>query len=175
MSGSAATSDLVKLALAVLQTGVARNAQRSIKLLVRVALLQTVAALCVIAALGCALAALLIYARPILGAGGALLAGAGAFAVIALAALVFLMFVAYRGFSVILFAPIAALGAVLLTDPGAVPAAFTGLFMDKMVGFAKLYFPVFLLGATNAYLFKKTGKLAPCVLLHMIYNAVVLS
>jgi len=33
------------------------------------------------------LAALLIYARPILGAGGALLAGAGAFAVIALAAL----------------------------------------------------------------------------------------
>ena len=35
--------------------------------------------------------------------------------------------------------------------------------------------PVFLLGATNAYLFKKTGKLAPCVLLHMIYNAVVLS
>jgi hypothetical protein len=87
VSGSAATSDLVKLALAVLQTGVARNAQRSIKLLVRVALLQTVAALCVIAALGCALAALLIYARPILGAGGALLAGAGAFAVIALAAL----------------------------------------------------------------------------------------
>jgi membrane protease YdiL (CAAX protease family) len=35
--------------------------------------------------------------------------------------------------------------------------------------------PVFLLGATNAYLFRKTGKLAPCVLLHMIYNAVVLS
>jgi H+/gluconate symporter-like permease len=66
---------------------------------------------------------------------------------IALAALVFLMFVAYRGFSVILFAPVAALGAVLLTDPGAVPAAFTSLFMDKMVGFAKLYFPVFLLGA----------------------------
>ena len=58
-----------------------------------------------------------------------------------LAALFFLMFVAYRGFSVILFAPVAALGAVLLTDPAAVPAAFTGLFMDKMVGFAKLYFP----------------------------------
>ena len=29
------------------------------------------------------------------------------------------MFVAYRGYSVILFAPVAALGAVLLTDPGA--------------------------------------------------------
>ena len=36
---------------------------------------------------------------------------------IVLASLVFLMFVAYRGYSVILFAPIAALGAVLLTDP----------------------------------------------------------
>ena len=44
---------------------------------------------------------------------------------IVLAALVFLMFVAYRGYSVILFAPIAALGAVLLTDPIAGP---TGIF-----------------------------------------------
>jgi membrane protease YdiL (CAAX protease family) len=35
--------------------------------------------------------------------------------------------------------------------------------------------PVFLVGATNAWLFKKTGKLYPCVLLHMVYNAVVLS
>ena len=33
---------------------------------------------------------------------------------IVLASLAFLMFVAYRGYSVILFAPIAALGAVLL-------------------------------------------------------------
>ena len=39
---------------------------------------------------------------------------------IALAALALLMLAAYRGYSVILFAPIAALGAVLLTDPGAV-------------------------------------------------------
>ncbi|MGA2894913.1 MAG: GntP family permease [Xanthobacteraceae bacterium] len=75
----------------------------------------------------------------------------------ALAALCFLMFVAYRGFSVILFAPIAALGAVLLTDPGAVPAAFTSLFMDKMVGFAKLYFPVFLLGAVFGKVIELSG------------------
>ena len=66
---------------------------------------------------------------------------------IVLAALCFLMFVAYRGHSVILFAPVAALGAVLLTDPSLVAPMFTGLFMDKMVGFLKLYFPVFLLGA----------------------------
>jgi H+/gluconate symporter-like permease len=72
-------------------------------------------------------------------------------------ALVFLMFVAYRGFSVILFAPVAALGAVLLTDPAAVPAAFTSLFMDKMVGFAKLYFPVFLLGAVFGKVIELSG------------------
>ena len=36
---------------------------------------------------------------------------------IVLAALCFLIFVAYRGYSVILFAPVAALGAVFLTDP----------------------------------------------------------
>ncbi|MGB0063742.1 MAG: CPBP family intramembrane glutamic endopeptidase [Terracidiphilus sp.] len=37
------------------------------------------------------------------------------------------------------------------------------------------WFPVFLLGAANCMLFKKTGKLAPAVILHMLYNAVVLS
>src|SRR3546814_13477085 len=62
--------------------------------------------------------------------------------VIVLAALCFLMFVAYRGHSVILFAPIAALGAVLLTDPSLVAPMFPGQFLDKMVGFLKLSFPV---------------------------------
>ena len=66
---------------------------------------------------------------------------------VAIAALVFLMVAAYRGHSVILFAPIAAMGAVLLTDPSAVAPVFTGLFMERMAGFVKLYFPVFLLGA----------------------------
>ena len=41
---------------------------------------------------------------------------------IVLGALAFLMLVAYRGYSVILFAPVAALGAVLLTDPALVRA-----------------------------------------------------
>src|SRR6478736_9920303 len=76
---------------------------------------------------------------------------------IALAALGFLMLVAYRGYSVILFAPIAALGAVLLTDPMAVLPVYTGLFMDKMVGFLKLYFPVFLLGAVFGKLIELSG------------------
>ncbi len=77
--------------------------------------------------------------------------------VIVLAALLFLMYVAYRGHSVILFAPVAALGAVLLTDPSLVAPMFTGLFMDKMVGFLKLYFPVFLLGAVFGKVIELSG------------------
>src|SRR3954464_12980004 len=76
---------------------------------------------------------------------------------IVLAALGCLMFVAYRGYSVILFAPVTALGAVLLTDPGLVAPMFTGLFMDKMVGFLKLYFPVFMLGAVFGKLIELSG------------------
>ncbi len=76
---------------------------------------------------------------------------------VALGALCFLMFVAYRGYSVILFAPVAAMGAVLLTDPSAVPPVFTGLFMDRMVVFVKLYFPVFLLGAVFGKVIELSG------------------
>jgi H+/gluconate symporter-like permease len=77
--------------------------------------------------------------------------------VIVLAALAFLMFAAYRGYSVILVAPIAALGAVLLTDPAAVAPVFSGIFMDKMVGFVKLYFPVFMLGAVFGKVIELSG------------------
>ena len=57
---------------------------------------------------------------------------------VVLAALILLMFIAYRGFSVILFAPVIALAAVLVTDPQMVAPMFTSVFMDKMVGFLKL-------------------------------------
>lgn len=76
---------------------------------------------------------------------------------ICIAALVFLMVAAYRGYSVILFAPIAAMGAVLLTDPGAVAPVFTSVFMEKMAGFLRLYFPVFLLGAIFGKLIEISG------------------
>lgn len=76
---------------------------------------------------------------------------------IVLAALAFLMLAAYRGYSVILFAPVAALGAVLLTDASAVAPVFSGIFMEKMVGFIKLYFPVFLLGAVFGKLIEMSG------------------
>jgi len=77
--------------------------------------------------------------------------------IIVLGALLFLMLVAYRGYSVILFAPIAALGAVLLTDPSMVAPMFASVFMDKMVGFVKLYFPVFLLGAVFGKVIELSG------------------
>jgi H+/gluconate symporter-like permease len=76
---------------------------------------------------------------------------------IVLGALVFLMLVAYRGYSVILFAPVAALGAVLLTDPILVPPMFSSVFMDKMVGFIKSYFPVFMLGAVFGKVIELSG------------------
>lgn len=62
---------------------------------------------------------------------------------IVLLALGLLILVAYRGHSLIMFAPVAALLAVLLTDPGLVAPVYVGVFMDKMVQFIKLYFPVF--------------------------------
>ena len=76
---------------------------------------------------------------------------------IVLLALGFLIFVAYRGFSVIIFAPVAALLAVLLTDPAGVLPVYSGLFMDKMVVFVKLYFPVFLLGAIFGKVIELSG------------------
>ena len=72
-------------------------------------------------------------------------------------ALVFLMYIAYRGYSVILFAPIAALLAVLITDPKLVAPVFSGVFMPKMVDFVKLYFPVFVLGAIFGKVIELSG------------------
>ncbi|EIS5447928.1 GntP family permease, partial [Salmonella enterica] len=68
-----------------------------------------------------------------------------------------LMLVAYRGYSVILFAPLVALGAVLFTRPVTVAPVFSDIFMDKLIGFVKLYFPVFLLGAVFGKLIEFAG------------------
>ena len=77
--------------------------------------------------------------------------------IVALGALALLMFVAYRGMSVILFAPVCALLAVLLTDAKLVPPMFSGIFMENLVGFLKLYFPVFLLGAVFGKVIELSG------------------
>ena len=75
----------------------------------------------------------------------------------ALLALALLMLVAYRGFSVILFAPVCALARGLFTDPALVPPIFSGVFMEKMVGFIKSYLPVFLLGAVFGKVIELSG------------------
>ncbi|MEH7568874.1 transporter [Priestia megaterium] len=77
--------------------------------------------------------------------------------IVILLSLGLLMFIAYRGFSVILFAPLCALFAVLLTEPSYVLPFFSNIFMEKMVGFVKLYFPVFLLGAIFGKIVEMSG------------------
>jgi H+/gluconate symporter-like permease len=76
---------------------------------------------------------------------------------IPLASLVFLMLFAYRGYSVILFAPVAALAAVLLTDPSLVAPMYSNVFMVKMADFVRNYFPVFLLGAIFGKVIELSG------------------
>jgi H+/gluconate symporter-like permease len=76
-------------------------------------------------------------------------------------ALGLLMTVAYRGFSVVVGAPLCALLAVLLAlGPKAVLPVFSGLFMKAMVGFIALYLPVFLLGALFGKMMELTGAAA---------------
>lgn len=76
---------------------------------------------------------------------------------IVLASLLLLMLAAYRGYSVILFAPFCALLGVLLSDPGAVLPMFSGVYMEQLVAFVKLYFPVFVLGAIFGKVIELSG------------------
>jgi H+/gluconate symporter-like permease len=46
---------------------------------------------------------------------------------------------AYQGFSVILFAPVAAPLAVVCTSPALVVPFYSGVFMEKMASFATLF------------------------------------
>jgi len=73
-----------------------------------------------------------------------------------LLSLVLLIYFAYRGYSVIIFAPILALLAASLQGLPAMPT-YTELFMEKAVGYIKLFFPVFLLGAVLGKLMEDTG------------------
>src|SRR5882757_5115751 len=76
-------------------------------------------------------------------------------------ALGLLMAAAYRGWSVILFAPICALLAVAFSlGPKQVLPFYSQVFMAKMVVFVQLYFPVFLLGAIFGKLVEMSGAAA---------------
>lgn len=73
-----------------------------------------------------------------------------------LLSLFLLMFFAYRGFSVILFAPVFALLAASLSGLSLMPA-YTELFMAKAVTYIKSFFPVFMLGAVFGKVMEDTG------------------
>ena len=67
-----------------------------------------------------------------------------------------LMYVAYQGYSVIVFAPIFALLAAFLQGLPIMPA-YTELFMGNAVTYVKSFFPVFLLGAVFGKVMEDTG------------------
>jgi H+/gluconate symporter-like permease len=67
-----------------------------------------------------------------------------------------LMVVAYRGLSVIVFAPLLALLAVALSGLPLLPS-FTESFMGHAAGYIKSFFPLFLLGAIFGKLMETSG------------------
>lgn len=73
-----------------------------------------------------------------------------------LAALILLTFIAYRGLSVILFAPLCALLAAITAGLPILPT-YTELYMIKAVGYVKNFFPVFLLGAVFGKVMEESG------------------
>lgn len=80
--------------------------------------------------------------------------------------LALLMFFAYRGFSVIIFAPIFAILAAVLSGKG-ILTTYTLVFMPEAVTYIKLYFPVFMLGAVFGKVMEDTG-LAKSVALYLV-------
>lgn len=74
-----------------------------------------------------------------------------------LVSLALLMWFAYRGVSVLLLAPLAALLAVLFTPDVPLLASYTQVFMKAAGGFVALFFPLFLLGALFGKLMEDSG------------------
>ena len=74
-------------------------------------------------------------------------------------ALVGLMYFAYRGWSIILIAPLFAGIAALASAFGVLPT-YTELYMTRMAEYVKTYYPVFLFGAVFARLMEKGGLAA---------------
>ena len=71
-------------------------------------------------------------------------------------ALVGLMYFAYRGWSIILIAPIFAGVAALASIFGVLPT-YSELYMTRMAEYTKSYYPIFLFGAVFARLMEKGG------------------
>jgi H+/gluconate symporter-like permease len=70
--------------------------------------------------------------------------------------LILLMYLCYRGYSVIVVAPVTAAVVALFGGLELLPA-YTGPYMEGFVGFAKNFFPIFLLGAVFGKIMDDTG------------------
>lgn len=76
--------------------------------------------------------------------------------VVIILSLVLLIYFAYRGYSVIFFAPIFAVLAAVASGLPVMPT-YTELFMVKAVTYVKNFFPIFLLGAIFGKIMEETG------------------
>lgn len=75
-----------------------------------------------------------------------------------LLSLALLMYLAYRGFTVLLLAPLLALVAVAFDDNVPMLASYTETFMKSFGTYAKQFFPLFLLGAVFGKVMEETGS-----------------
>ncbi len=69
-----------------------------------------------------------------------------------------LMYLAYRGLSLLLLTPALAILAVLAAEGGPLLASYTQVFMQATGGFIIQYFPLFLLGAVFGKLMEASGS-----------------
>jgi H+/gluconate symporter-like permease len=72
-------------------------------------------------------------------------------------ALTLLIYLAYRGISVLILAPVISAIAVLFTAGSPILASYTQVFMPAAGSFIALYFPLFLLGAVFGRLMEDSG------------------
>jgi H+/gluconate symporter-like permease len=75
-----------------------------------------------------------------------------------LIALGILMYLAFRGISLLILAPSMALLAVLLTGDLPILAAYTQIFMTSVGDFIIAFFPLFMLGAIFGKLMDDSGS-----------------
>ena len=68
-----------------------------------------------------------------------------------------LMYLAYRGITVLILAPILALVAAMFSDMPMI-ATYTHVFMPNLANYLKLFFPVFLLGAIFGKMMEDSGS-----------------
>lgn len=66
------------------------------------------------------------------------------------------MFMAYRGFSVIFFAPVFAILAAIFSGMAIMPT-YTEIFLPNLANYVKVYFPFFLLGAVFGKVMEESG------------------